>query len=510
MAGIVPKMHSNVGGEQPNILVIVMDCVRASDFPVVEPHGSNPEFLRSLRQEVVSFPLAASTASWTLPSHASIFTGLYPWDHGCHGMGTLRLDEGIPRFPARLRELGYRTFSASANPIIGDEYGLIGGFDRSVWGEWWERAFPFRSQAPHVGPVPGLIGEAPAPTRTGTHRLIRTIYTAGKRLPATLVVANALIRKIWRPFGTNPYTPNAWLEPTLCEWLGVQPPNQPVFCFVNLMDAHEPYLTDVDGAGGMRNWWRCMRTPQDSLTFLSGPSSVSRDAFDRLRSLYRTAICRMSSRIEQIVTMFKESGRWDNTLLVLTSDHGQAFGEHGMIWHGIRVDEPELRVPLWVRFPRGEHAGEEGVGWASPMDISATAYSALGLEREAPAHSYPLQLLTYAARPEPLCAAGDGASWNRPLCRFLSRERLGELDQVYGVAYQGNRKVIANVSTGTTSAFNIEADPGETDDLWPVEREALGDLASRARDAGLAILHPAAPPQGASGVDDRLRSWGYV
>ena len=491
--------------ELPDIVVVVMDCVRTKEFN--DAVDRDIAGLADLRTESVSFRSAASVAPWTLPAHASLFSGLYPWEHGCHGKGVLQLPPQITRIPQWLKPLGYRTYSVSGNPIIGASYGFLDGFDRAAWGEWWERAYRVLEAPPNMyeGPQPpSRVATAPSLPR----RVARTFTTAAQRTPFTLALDDSLLHHLKQMDPEVSGSLNPWIEPTLQRWLKTDGDGAPTFSFVNFIDAHEPYLNPGNGSSKPYQWWKSLRIPQDSLALLSGEFELTDEDSELLRNMYQNSVQRLARRVGRLVQFLKGRGRWRNTLFLLTSDHGQAFGEGGVVWHGLRADEEELRVPLWIKFPGDIRPASQGVGWASPLDAAATILQATGQPHAGLPHSIPLQELTSRERPEPLLAASDGVTWNAPLCARLSSARVADLDRIFGAGYLGDSKVIIDVGTGSTRAYDIAADPGCHNDTWPAVRTRMETLVSLARAAGLAVLKSPVPAH--SVVEDRLHAWGYM
>ena len=346
-------------------------------------------FVERLRQQSVTFPRAVSVAPWTLPSHASLFTGLYPWEHGCHGRGTLRLDPRFSRLAQMLRPEGYRSLSLSANPMISPFYGLVDGFDIAEWGGWWEQVYRTKISPPRAYEPPEH-GQAPErPPRSKRAHVARMVKTILTRVPSILAVGDSVMRHTVDPNGERVGNMNPWIEPELRRWLGRQPADRPTFSFINLIDAHEPYLLDPANAESLWTWWQYMRIPQDILALLATSKPPPAMELERLHSLYRRAFTVLDRRLQRIVNIYQEAGRWKNTLFLLTSDHGQAFGEHGMIYHGVRTDEEMLRVPLLLRLPNDELAGAVGTGWASPMDAVPTVLRRSMSRRAHPARACP-------------------------------------------------------------------------------------------------------------------------
>src|SRR5580692_752059 len=122
------------GADRPNLLLVVLDCVRAWDFPGGSNAAGPMPFVDSLRRESVDHPRTSSVAHWTVPAHASMFTGLYPWEHGVHAKGRLKLDAQGEAVGSLLQGAGYHTLSISANGLIAPSLGLVDGIDRSAWG----------------------------------------------------------------------------------------------------------------------------------------------------------------------------------------------------------------------------------------------------------------------------------------------------------------------------------------------------------------------------------------
>jgi arylsulfatase A-like enzyme len=492
----------------PDILVVVLDCVRASDFPGGRDFAGRMPFATALRKESIAFLRSASVAPWTLPSHASLFTGIYPWEHNCHGRGTLRLNPNVPRLPSLLREKGYRTISVSGNPIISTNYGMTDGFDVAIWGEWWEQFYRILRSPPNTAVEADQDPARVSENLSRRNRWGRLLRTAGQRLPASLAGMNSVLRRVSNLDPPGIGAVNPWIEPSLRDWLRRWPRDRPVFAFVNLIDAHEPYLLDLFGPESFRSWWKDMRIPQDPLALFDRSEPPPREDLLRLHQLYQETIRSFDRRLERIHDVLVEANRWDNTLAIVTSDHGQCFGEHGMYWHGVRTDEEMLRVPLWVRPPDGELAGTEGVGWASPMDAMPTALEAAGIPDAARSSGFSLRQLARERRPAPLMAAGDGTEWNEPFCRRLTPARLAELNQFSIAVYTDDRKVVVPLPGGPVRYVNVGAYPPREEEPSADAVELLRPLVDAARAAGKELLEPLDGRPDRS-VEDRLRSWGY-
>src|SRR5262249_36001130 len=145
-----------------------------------------------------------------------------------------------------------------------------------------------------------------------------------------------------------------WIDPTLDTWLGQLPTTTPAFAFVNLLEAHEPYFLDPGLIRGWKAYLDYAKTWQGRPAVLAGKGAPNAREVAMLRGLYRRTFRLLDRRVAGLVATLKKHDRWENTVFVLTSDHGQAFLEHGTLFHMHRADEGLLRIPLWVRYPHGE------------------------------------------------------------------------------------------------------------------------------------------------------------
>ncbi|MCI4338053.1 MAG: sulfatase-like hydrolase/transferase [Thermoplasmata archaeon] len=496
---------------RPNVLVIVMDTVRQSDFPGGSNGVDGMPRTAQLRTESVVFPQAVSPAPWTVPSHASLLTGLYPWEHGAHGRSDIRLSPNVPQLPELLRPLGYRSALLASNFLVGPETGLGTGADLACWGEWWEGylrgyggAYP-----PHQRTAADPVAEPPArPREGGLWSLVRTASPLAHRYPGTLDIAGRILRGL-RPgsAGTGSGV-SPWIEPTLERWLQTVPAEAPAFALINLLDAHEPYFPPEGNDTSFAEWLRYATIPQDRTGWLAGRWDPDSRSMGILLELYRHSIRSMDARIGAMIDSFRRAGRWENTLCVLTSDHGQAFGDHDLFYHMLRVDESEVRIPLWVRFPDRANAGALAKGWASLVDVAATVLESAGAGVAGSPHAMSLATLVHAERPGPVLSAADGVLWD-PMARGVTSERRKQFDQPWVAAYEGSWKVTLDVQSERASAYRILEDPAEAHAAELAAHPELTGLLEAAREAGRALTsgpaHALRPE-----IEERLRSWGYI
>jgi arylsulfatase A-like enzyme len=276
---------------------------------------------------------AFSTASWTLPSHAGMFTGLLP--------GELDADWRVPlgaeyaSLPEVLRDRGYATAGFVANPSYTHrESGLARGFVHYAESRRTLKEVLFNNAFTQIRLVRRFI-ETRNPrdlVRFFSLRALRQGMThEAHRKPANLVVDEFLA---WQQTGAE----------------------GPFFAFLNLFDAHVPYLNSDPGRFG-----------------------AFQEAVRGSVGAYNAAIASQDAQIGRLIDSLTARGLLDRTLLIIASDHGELFGEHGLLQHGHSLYLPEVRVPLLIRYPPRVTAGLRVAHPVSIRDIPATVFDVLGM-----------------------------------------------------------------------------------------------------------------------------------
>jgi arylsulfatase A-like enzyme len=504
-----------VSARRPDLLIVLFDCLRARDFPGGTDPVPGMPFAEGLMRESIVFPKATSPAPWTIPSHAGLFSGQYPWESGVHAYRSLLAGDALPRLPMYLRSVGYKSLSLSANPFVSPRFGLTTGFDRACWGGWWEAFLRTpRDTAPNSWDD-GQARVAQESDRTMEWirdgpfgEMLKSASQQSFRFPFALDTGSRFLQKLRNPTEPRGLSQTPWIESELARWLRQQPDSTPVFCFLNLTDTHEPYYPDPELVHGLRDWWRLARVRQDHALAVSGEWVPTPEECRQLRELYRQMVRHLDVRLKGIVKAFQDAGRWDRTVAAITSDHGQSLGEHGMMFHLLRLDEPLLRIPLWLRIPDEPRRGRRATGWASLIDVAPTFLDLAGHDRVAFASSTSLLDLVDQPRSSPVYSMADGIVWPHIRHRFSS-QREAEWERVLVAGYQDDFKVIVDAATGDPRAFNVTADPNEDHDLWPTDQPVVNRLADDARSIGATLLGRKSAEVDAA-VEERLRAWGYV
>jgi arylsulfatase A-like enzyme len=272
----------------PNIIVYVVDTLRSDAVGAYgHPESATPH-VDAFASEGVVFENAFANASWTRPSMASLLTGLLPWSHGAEGRDDL-LPEDVPTLATYLAERGYSSALVTSNPNVGSVFGFQRGFDEVS--ELYARTQP--------GPVRGK--ELVARSDEVTAEAIR--WLQGAKAPFFLVVLTI------DPHA--PYTPPRHFDP-----------------------AKLRAGTRVNGL------FSTLR--RDDLSDLEKA---------RIRELYQAEVAFNDDSFGKLLKALAAKGEDRNSIVVLTSDHGEEFWEYGRRGHGLSLSEQVLRVPLVVRHP---------------------------------------------------------------------------------------------------------------------------------------------------------------
>lgn len=322
----------------PNVVLIVLDTVRAACLSLYgHPTPTTPNLERLARRGIV-FTEARATAPWTTPSHASLMTGR--WPHELSAGPHQPLDATFPTLAEVLAREGYVTAAFVGNFYYGS---ALHGFDRGF--ARYEDAYENRS----ITPFETLWSSALA------KRLIRalgysTVLDDGvslRRKTAAMVTRDAL------------------------RWLDGRSADRPFFAFLNYYDAHRPYIMRDKGetrfgkAALPRDVRRNLeKTFWDIKLGLPVPPGtdirqINQDAMCLFHDCYDSCIGYLDHQVGLLVKDLERRGLMENTIVIVTSDHGEQFGEHGVIAHGASVYRPESHVPLLIIPP--SHAASAAV-----------------------------------------------------------------------------------------------------------------------------------------------------
>jgi arylsulfatase A-like enzyme len=500
----------------PDVLFIVLDCVRARDFEG-GPHPL-PEIpnTRRFASEALVCDHAVSAASWTIPSHASMFTGLAPWKHGVFKSGAHRLGGEHQVLAEELSGRGYRTGLFSANPLLSGPQGLSRGFDAASCGSFVECFFRgtvarHRSASLHHSQRAVLERGWRLESRVAQSALT-SLLRAMERYPILADSTDRALSRIsdrieGRDVPTLPATA-PWIEPALIDWFRQAPPDRPLFTFVNLIDAHEPYVGVPSPIEDARQWLERVSYRQDVRRTIEDEPEWSPGKRAAMTAIYRDCIEILDHRIGTILESAKEFRNWDETLVVLTSDHGQAFDERQSLFHMFGTSDAIHRVPLVIKPPASHPDTPRYTQWLSTRRIFDIVLDSAPARNGSAGRANLADALDAVHEDVVMSLADvniDDSTLENPDLLFggaLSR---------YVVALAPEMELTVNVETGEMGACDLDASrrsaPHEVD-TTDSDAVRVVSAATRAAQRIRAALR-VAPSQELT-PEERLRSWGYV
>lgn len=328
---------------RPNIVLIVLDSVRAANCSAYGYARQTTPQLDRLAAEGTLFEQAISVGSWTLPVHASIFTGRYPINHGLT-VSRHALRPGTETLASRLHAAGYRTGSFSNNAYISEATGLVQGFDHvdDIW----------RITNPRGMGLPKLSKRISELERRGPLlRPVVALLRSARRLRAVL--------RTWR---SRKDSGAALTNQRVMEWIGGDVArSEPFFAFVNYMETHEPYLPPYPFnrrfMPSRYSPFRVARASGRRDEILTAEAAQRRQDLEILEALYDGTLRYADEIVGRLANAFRTQGLLDDTVFIVTSDHGDSFGEHGHLGHRLTLYDELLHVPLVIRYPRRFRAG---------------------------------------------------------------------------------------------------------------------------------------------------------
>jgi len=400
-------------GQRPNIVLITMDTVRADHLSAYGYGRETTPNLARLAEKGVLFENAVSATSWTLPSLAAIYTGLLPHQSGANAFRPL--NPGWKTIESVLGQHGYATAGFNANYYYGESgWGLGGGF-----------------------------GKYDDDRTTLLYNLSRTLLgrAAVQPLYQNLERYDAFYRRN-----------AADLNADVFRWLRHRPASRPFYVYINYFDAHSPYVPPAPFDH------RFGKLPESVVRRWSAKGgfrpSCPLPAADRQALIdgYDNSLAYLDAQIGRLVKVLKSSPAGNNTIILITADHGEAFGEHGAYQHGNDLHREEIHVPLIV-YGAGIPTGKRIAPPVAIRKLFATAID-LALGNEVPLHAYSLARFWQTDAPQEIA---------RPVVSELSAS-LSEADAA-GISLTTAQWHYILTTKGEQYLYNWATDPSEKDNL---------------------------------------------
>ena len=446
----------------PNIVLISVDSLRSDHLGCYGYARQTSPRMDRLAAEGALFENAISSTSWTLPAHCALFTGLADSVHGCQDMNQ-RLPDDRLTLATRLKAIGYATAGFFSGPALHPVFGLSQGFERYV-------------------------------DCTSFAALSLKVLDAGQSLDGGVVEA-ASSADI-----TNPRVyenMHAWLQ---------ENQRRPFFLFIHLWDVHFDYIPpppydrmfDPDYTGTI--------TGENYAIDPAFNASLPKRDLEHIVALYDGEIAWTDEHVGKILDELDARGLRDNTIVLLLSDHGEEFFEHGGKTHRQTLYDEVLRIPLLVRLPGRIAAGQRFRPQVHIIDVLPTLLELAGAPPPTDVMGRSLAAL--------LLGRGSGTQDDESA---LAVSELFSADRALRSYRRLDRKLIRDERSKGAQLYDLSADPAERSPVMsndsPVARLLAADeqrgLAWLA-EFGKAFSRAAAAPMLPENVRKQLESLGYL
>jgi arylsulfatase A-like enzyme len=319
---------------EPNVLLIVWDTVRADRLGCYGYGSPTTTHLDRFAASATLYENAVSPGMWTVPTHASLFTGLPVSTHGAV-FGHKWLDDEFDTLAEIFRQAEYDTYCFSANPHVSDEDNLTQGFDRQdfAWTDPWVERI-------HQTMRPKLH---PQDRSTDRFRRINDARPPGSAqidIPRSESKDAGLV-----------------INDAFLSWVDDRASKKPFFAFLNYMEAHYPRLPSMDARRKLMTQDRIDQTlaiDQSSdrlIAYMFGLEALTPEELQAVNDVYDASLIDLDAITNDLFQKLTERGLLNDTIVVLTSDHGENLGDHGMMMHRYCLYNSLTRVPLLIRYP---------------------------------------------------------------------------------------------------------------------------------------------------------------
>ena len=426
---VTPGVSPSSGDiDRPNIVLVVFDTVRADHTSVHAYERDTTPNLRALAKQASLYTRAIAVSDMTLPAHASMFTGIVPTKHGAHWDPPSHpygrpLDEKFTTLAEILSDEGYSTLAAVANYLFVNRfYGMDQGFE---FFDAQERISVSHS------------------TKTFLLR-----YSACRCLD--LLIPSA---RLYRSMVTAQQ-----INETALDFLSVAAErNRPFFLFVNYMDAHIPYLPPEPFDSlypGKDTQLPFPKFRKLKGKVLQNEHAITKEQYHGLVSQYDGGIAYADFHFGRLIAQLKELALYDNSLLIVTSDHGEAFGERSLLEHPVSTYQSQIHVPLIIKYPN-DNQNLVTNRLVSQVDLFPTILDVAGIDIPDNIDGKSLLL------PEKESPAAVFSEFYKSTCFLEAYKNLPDRERAI---LSGSHKVITSTS-GKLECYDLSTDPGEQHSL---------------------------------------------
>ncbi len=444
LAPTAPEVPPEPETKPPNVLIVVWDTVRADRLSVYGYDRPTTPRIAKWAEEAKVYEEARSAGIWTLPAHASLFTGLPPESTGADERW-LWLDGQHTTMAEWFGERGYDTFTFAANTLLSGDTNLVQGFD-TQWNTFKGRVKPMAMAMTKKKLIPRDVSNELTPGWSEPeHGANNAEWKRALYKEAAPLVGRGFVK---------------WVDERAA-------PERPFFAYINLMEAHTPRIPTMEARQQVMDDEELielgLRTDAGHINlhfYNFGKHDYTDRELEAINGVYDATLVDLDNATADLFAALDERGILDDTIVVLTSDHGENLGDHHLFNHRFALYESLLHVPLMIRYPTKLEPGrvEEPV---ATLDLFATLADLAGVE----APDLPSQSLLSSSR-SPISYMAV------PLEREIKTVQLVHSDvQIEPWLKMGHSVVddgykLIRYSNGAHEMYDLNTDPGEEKNLY--------------------------------------------
>ena len=407
--GLRTGQYSN--NKRSNVILVSLDTLRADRLGLYGYERETSPFMDSMAKSAVVFKSAFSQASWTLPSHISMLTGVYP--HLINNINAnfdynVAFPEKIPSIASMLKEDGYYCVGFVEGNYVSSYYGFAGGYD-------------FYNELNYAD------------------NFDKTLCGDNERLVKSEEVSTA------------------------ADWITRHGSEGAFFMFVHTYAVHSPYAPPprYDGLfGEIPGQDKGAAISHFHEVYKGGERQVNGETLGILNILYDRQVRWADDLVARLFASLEQTGLLENTLVIVTADHGEEFKDHGKLGHAKTVYNESVHVPIIMRFPHGEWGGSNVEQEVGVIDIAPTILDFVGMKSQPEFQGQSLLPHVNGSKGAELTRTVFSSNWNFHWAQ-ISAVR-GQLKYILGFGEFG--RIIEEI-------YDLEADPGERNNLIASIRE---------------------------------------
>jgi arylsulfatase A-like enzyme len=460
---------ANAADKRPDVLLIVLDTTRADHMSLYGYERPTTKHLEDFARTATTYEHAQSQGIWTLPGHASLFTGLYPSEHKADwladGMNARRLSRDAVTLAERFKLGGYRTACIAANKaLFGEDFGLTQGFD-TAWAELGSNAQLW---------VPFLASEL------------------------VFRVRGQSARQHIGALEQNQFASAQEINRLALHWLDDTRGRGPRLLFLNYMEAHgqlrrPPCDAPLFGDGRPFGEWDIPNVER----VLAGDEDADPKKLERFRDWYDCQLACLDQHVGELLDELKQRGDFDSLLIAITADHGHMLGEHRAFKHQAEVWQGLVGVPLIIKLPGQKTAARcsevvetADLAYALPLFAHVEVGAQVPLWAGNTAYSAAARVLANAAAPSgevapcPLPGRDHAAVSEAGRMGELAKKHPQRFDTSWLAILDGSKKFVIDRS-GARKVADLASDPSETLRALTSDEDARCNVLVEAWRAGL-------------------------